>query len=157
MLATYQQFLFVCLRHYWFKIYTFLSRFFFRAASITCNQSAWTQPPSLCVPVCPALTLPDNADNCTKQQFIHNFTTPTIFSSWYQFWPASVPVQFQPFMWSVSNGVLTTNASSQCVVSTAAPALAFLAQPAFLDLAAKGQWYRYSVMINVTSGGLCVR
>jgi hypothetical protein len=104
------------------------------------------------MPICPALVLPENADNCTKRQFVHNFTTPAVFASWYQFWPDNVPLQFQPVMWSVSNGMLSTAASTQCVVSSAAPALAFLAQPAFLDLAANGQWYRYSVMVNVTSG-----
>lgn len=125
------------------------------AAALICNTSAWSQPPALCSPVCPALALPDNGINCTKMQYSHDFSSPSIWTSMYQWYPANIPLVFQPFHYTVTDGRLVTNSSSQCITDAVTnPILSFLSQPSFLDIATKGQWYSYNFTVSITSGVL---
>jgi hypothetical protein len=124
------------------------------AVSLTCLQSAWSDPPPLCTSLCPTISLPLDATSCSKRVYLHDFSSPTQLSSLYKFHPSNVPVGFQQQHWNVTDGVLATAASSQCVVSATSPSLAFLAAPTFNDNAEMWQFYEYNFTVNITSGKL---
>jgi hypothetical protein len=128
------------------------------AASSSCYAGAWSSPPIVCGSYCPALQQPQNSAFCVKTLHSYDFSSPGI-SDQLTLHPA-VPSVYTSLYFSVSGGVLVTNAGDNCKViqSPLSPMLLYVAQPYWSTMTTTTQWN--SMLLRVTlsiTSGACER
>jgi hypothetical protein len=117
--------------------------------SPVCAVGAWSTALPLCQRTCPNLNQPLNSGSCTKQLFSFSFSDTAPMSQLYIDPP--VPAALQSFLWTISDGVLSTSTGVGGSVHVLK-----VSNPAWLSLITDGQWMRLNASVQVTNGGCLV-